>query len=384
MSPTRMNKLSPYIKALRALEDDNRLRGLNSRAGIDFSSNDYLALANASRMKKAVLVAIERGTPLGSGGSRLLRGNCEAHECLEAEAARFFGTETALFFSSGYVANFAVLTTLPQRGDLLVLDSLVHASIHEGARAGRAEFRIAGHNDPGAIESAIRDWRRHGGMGRIWIVAESLYSMDGDFAPLHELVVLADRYDAFLVVDEAHATGIYGAQGRGLTSPYDRRENLLVVHTCGKALGVAGALVTASGVLRDFMINRCRPFIFATAPSPLIAVAVREALLILEQEPEHQRRLESLVAFTHRKMEARGVRCRSSSQILPYIVGDNAPTMRLASAMQDRGFDIRGIRPPTVPDGAARLRISLTLNVDEDDVACMVDALAEETMGMAR
>jgi len=178
-----MDKFGPYVKALRSLEDDNRLRGLNSRAGIDFSSNDYLALASASRMKKAVLAAIERGTPLGSGGARLLRGNCEEHECLEAEAAQFFGAETALFFASGYVANFAVLTTLPQRGDLLVLDSLVHASIHEGARAARAEFRIAGHNDLGVIESAIRDWRADGGMGRVWIVAESLYSMDGDFAP---------------------------------------------------------------------------------------------------------------------------------------------------------------------------------------------------------
>jgi len=384
MSSSRMDKFEPYVEALRALQDENRLRGLNSRAGIDFSSNDYLALASASRMKKAILAAIERGTPLGSGGSRLLRGNCEEHECLEAEAAQFFGAETALFFASGYVANFAVLTTLPQRGDLLVLDSLVHASIHEGARAGRAEFRMPGHNDVGAIESAIRDWRADGGMGRVWIVAESLYSMDGDFAPLDDLVALADRLDAFLVVDEAHATGVYGEQGRGLTSHYGRRENLLVIHTCGKALGVAGALVTASGVLRDFMINRCRPFIFATAPSPLIAVAVSEALSILQREPERQQRLARLVAFTHRKMEARGVRCPSSSQILPYIVGDNAHTMRLASAMQDRGFDIRGIRPPTVPAGTARLRISVTLNVNEDDVVSMVDALAEETMGKAR
>lgn len=198
-----MDKFGPYPKALRALQDDNRLRGLNSRAGIDFSSNDYLALASASRMKKAIFAAIERGTPLGSGGSRLLRGNCEEHECFEAEAAQFFGAETALFFASGHVANFAVLTTLPQRGDLLVLDCLVHASIHEGARAGRAEFRIAGHNDLEAIESAIRDWRADGGIGRVWIVAERIYSMDGDFAPLDDLVALADRYDAFLVVHEA-------------------------------------------------------------------------------------------------------------------------------------------------------------------------------------
>lgn len=142
----------------------------------------------------------------------------------------------------------------------------MHASIHEGARAGRAEFRISAHNDPQSIESTIRDWRAKGATGRVWIVVESLYSMDGDFAPLKDMIALADRHNAFLMVDEAHATGVYDDQGRGLTAPYEGRENLLVVHTCGKALDAAGALVTASGVLRDFLVNRCRPFIFATAP----------------------------------------------------------------------------------------------------------------------
>ncbi len=330
------------------------------------------------------MAALQAGTPIGAGGSRLLRGNCEEHEVLEAAAARFFGAETALFFSGGYVANFAILTTLPQRGDLLVLDSLVHASIHEGARAGRADFRISAHNDLQSIENTILDWRAKGGVGRVWIVVESLYSMDGDFAPLEELVAIADRHDAFLMVDEAHATGVYGEQGRGLTAPHERRENLLVVHTCGKALGTAGALVTASGVLRDFMINRCRPFIYATAPSPLTAVAVREAILILQQEPERQQRLANLVAFTHREIGVRGLRNTSDSQIVPYIVGDNSRAMRLASRLQARGFDIRGIRPPTVPAGTARLRISLTLNVVEDDVRAMLDALMEETRGESR
>ena len=226
-------------------------------------------------MRKAVSAAVEAGTPIGAGGSRLLRGNCEEHESLEAEAARFFGAETAIFFGSGYVANFAVLTTLPQRGDLLVLDPLVHASIHEGARAGRAEFRQSAHNDPKSVEDTIRDWRSQGGTGRVWIVAESLYSMDGDFAPLEALIAIADRHDAFLMVDEAHATGVYGEQGRGLTAAYEGRENLVAIHTCGKALGAAGALVTTTRVLRDFIVNRCRPFIFSTAPSPLMAVAVR-------------------------------------------------------------------------------------------------------------
>src|ERR1700722_20622594 len=379
MNHLHTDKAASYVTALQALKDDDRLRSLKPRVGIDFASNDYLALASAPRMKKAVTAALEAGTPIGAGGSRLLRGNCEEHESLEADAAKFFGAETAMFFGNGYSANFSVLTTLPQRGDLLVLDSLVHASIHEGARAGRADIRESRHNEPQSVEDSIRDWRVQGGTGRVWIVAESLYSMDGDFAPLEQLVAIADRHDAFLMVDEAHATGVYGEQGRGLTAPYEGRENLVAVHTCGKALGAAGALVTTTRVLRDFMVNRCRPFIFSTAPSPLMAVAVREALLILQQEPERQQRLTNLMAFTHRQIGAHGGWHSQGSQIVPYIVGDNARAMALASEMQARGFDIRGIRPPTVPAGTARLRVSLTNNVGEDDVRAMLDALAEET-----
>ncbi len=201
-----------------------------------------------------------------------------------------------------------MLTTLPQRGDLLVLDALVHASIHEG-RAGR----------PGRIplqrpqRSAIGRGHhsrlaREGGTGRVWIVVESVYSMDGDIAPLDDLIAIADRHDAFLMVDEAHGTGVYGEQGAGSTAPHEGRDNLVIVHTCGKALGAAGALVTAPTVLRDFMVNRCRPFIFATAPSPLTAVAVREALLILQQEPERQQRLASAGRVHASRARARGWR----------------------------------------------------------------------------
>lgn len=181
------------------------------------------------------------------------------------------------------------------------------------------------------------------------------------------------------MVDEAHATGVLGQQGRGLTTPYEGSENLLVVHTCGKALGAAGALVTISKAMGDFMVNRCRPFIFATAPS--LAVAIREALLILQQEPERLRCLARLVAFTHREMLARGLPSPSGSHVVPFVVGDNVHAMQLASAMQARGFDIRGIRPPTVPAGTARLRRSLTLNVSQEDVRAMLDALVEQTKG---
>jgi 8-amino-7-oxononanoate synthase len=374
-----VNKASHYVAALNALKDDDRLRSLTPRAGIDFSSNDYLALAGCQRMRKAVAAAVEAGTPIGAGGSRLLRGNCAEHESLEAEAARFFGAEAAVFFASGYTANFAVLTTLPQRGDLLVLDALVHASIHEGARAGRAEFRLSAHNDANSVDEVIRTWRSQGGTGRIWIVAESLYSMDGDFAPLEALIAIAERHDAFLMVDEAHATGVFGPGGRGLTAAYEGRENLIAIHTCGKALGAAGALVTTTKLLRDFIVNRCRPFIFSTAPSPLMAVAVEAALSILRDEPERQQRLTNLLDFAHCEIGARPGWRLSGSQIMPFIVGDNARAMALAAALQARGFDIRGIRPPTVPPGTARLRISLTNNVDQRDVRAMLAALAEET-----
>ena len=374
-----MSLAATYLEDLIAIEKDDRLRSLKPRAGIDFSSNDYLGLAGNPRMRRAVSAAVEAGTPIGSGGSRLLRGNCAEHESLEAAAAAFFGAETAVFFPSGYIANFSVLTTLPQRGDLLVLDQLVHASIHEGARAGRAEFRFSAHNDANSVEEVIRGWRSEGGAGQVWIVAESLYSMDGDFAPLDALVAIADRHDAFLMIDEAHATGVFGKEGRGLTAAWEGRENLIAIHTCGKALGAAGALVTITKILRDFIVNRCRPFIFSTAPSPLMAVAVEAALSILREEPEHQQRLTNLIGFARREIGARQGWQLSGSQIMPFIVGDNARAMALAAAMQARGFDIRGIRPPTVPAGTARLRISLTNNVGESDVRAMLEALAEET-----
>ena len=364
---------------LRGLERKNRLRNLAPRAGFDFASNDYLGLANCERLKQAVSKAIANGTPVGAAGSRLLRGNAAEHESLEAQAAAFFGSERALYFGGGYIANFAVLTTLPQKGDLLILDALAHASMFEGAEAGRAAFVIAAHNDVGAFEQAIMNWRKSGGTGQIWIAVESLYSMDGDFAPLADLVAMADRHDAFLYVDEAHATGIHGPDGKGLSAAFEGRENILALHTCGKALGASGALVTLSKTLSDYLINRARPFIYATAPSPLLAVAVSEALNIVRGEPERRQRLKSLIAFAGRELTARSNDLSpSGSQIMPVIIGDNGRTMNIANNLQARGFDVRGIRPPTVPEGTARLRISLTLNVDEATISAMLDAVADE------
>lgn len=372
-----------YKTSLEDLSLKGRLRGLKSRTGIDFSSNDYLALAGSDRLRGAVTEAIARGTPVGAGGSRLLRGNAPEHEVLEAHAAAFFGCERALFFGSGYAANYAVLATLPQNEDLIVLDALAHASANEGARAGRAQVLKVSHDDPQAIEDAILAWRARGSLGRPWIAVESLYSMDGDRAPLADLMAVADRQDAMLFIDEAHATGVYGPDGRGLAAALEGRENVLVLHTCSKALGGAGALVNGAKVLCDFLINRCRPFIYATAPSPLMAVAALEALRVLQEEPERREKLAQLVALATEAVRSWGATLSSNSQILPIIVGDDRRTIMLSAALQARGFDVRGVRPPTVPEGTARLRVSITLNVEPGHIVGLFDALAQEWQELA-
>jgi len=204
---------------------------------------------------------------------------------------------------------------------------------------------------------------------------ESLYSMDGDRAPLDALAAVAERHDAMLLIDEAHATGVFGEGGRGLAAALDGRGNVITLHTCGKAMGCEGALVCGPAVVRDFLVNRGRGFIFSTAPSPLMASAVRESLSILADEPERRAALWTLVGTAERALERCGV-APTGSQILPLVLGDDARTMRIAAAVQAAGFDVRGIRPPTVPQGSSRLRISLTLNLTAADVDALADAIA--------
>jgi 8-amino-7-oxononanoate synthase len=369
-----MSVFDPHRNDLAALDAIARRRVLIERQGKDFSSNDYLALGRSRRIAAAVSDAIARGVPIGSGGSRLLRGNDPEHEMLEVEAATFFGAETALYFSTGYAANAALFATLPQRGDLVVHDALIHASAHEGMRLGRGDSVAAAHNDVTAFEDAILAWRRGGGRGRPWIAVESLYSMDGDRAPLDELVAVAQRHDGVLLIDEAHATGVFGDDGRGLAGAFKGRPDVVTLRTCGKAMGCEGALVCGPAVVRDFLINRARAFIFSTAPSPLMASAARESLRILADEPDRRTALHALVTHAEHALAPHGV-TPTGSQILPLVIGDDAATMRIAAAVQAAGFDIRGIRPPTVPQGTSRLRISLTLNVTEHDITALADVL---------
>lgn len=359
---------------LDALRSIGRWRSLTPRAGLDFASNDYLGLAGSVALRRAVAEAAARGVPVGSGGSRLLRGNHEEHEALEAEAAAVFGAQAALYFSSGYAANAALLATLPQRGDLVVHDALVHASAREGMRLGRAATASAGHNDAGAVEDAIVDWRNAGGVGRVWIAVESLYSMDGDRAPLADIVSIADRHDAIVLIDEAHATGVFGPGGRGLAAGLEGRENVVTLRTCGKALGCEGALVCGDRTVVDFLVNRGRGFIFSTAPSPLMAAACRAALNLMQDNAPRSRLHALARAAGDLLADCPGV-VATGSQIIPIIVGQDERVMRVAAALQDQGFDIRGIRPPTVPSGTARLRLSLTLNVDLEDVRALAASI---------
>ncbi|MEY2944180.1 MAG: 8-amino-7-oxononanoate synthase, partial [Pseudomonadota bacterium] len=262
---------APHVADLAALNGRDRLRALAPRNGIDFASNDYLGLASSGMLADAARAALDRGVPIGSGGSRLLRGNHPEHEALEHEAAAFFGSEAALFFPTGFAANSALLATMPQQDDLILADNLIHASIHEGLRLTRATHQFFAHNDLDAAKNALKIWRDAGHKGQIWIAVESLYSMDGDRTPLAELAQIAAEYQAILLVDEAHATGVFGPGGRGLVAELPSRDTIITLHTCGKTLGAEGALLCGPKVMRDFLVNRARGLIFSTAPSPLMA-----------------------------------------------------------------------------------------------------------------
>ena len=365
-----------YDRDIARLDEAGRRRALTLPAGLDFSSNDYLALAGSPELRAAAVAALGRGVATGSGGSRLLRGNTAEHEALEEAAARFFGSGSALYLGSGFTANSLLFSTLPQEGDLILHDALVHASAHEGMRLSRASHQAFRHNDPGAAAQAIARWRDEGHRGTVWIAFETLYSMDGDVAPVADFAALAERESAMLIIDEAHSVGVCGPGGRGLAAGLHGRENVVVLATCGKALGCEGALLLATNAVREFLVNRGRSFIFSTAPSPLMAEIARASLGLVEAADDQRARLEGLVNTAARVLAPLGIPA-SGSHIQPVIIGEDARTMEVASQLRKRGFDIRGIRPPSVPPGTARLRVSITLNTDEGAIAALRDALEE-------
>ncbi|MCC7304966.1 MAG: aminotransferase class I/II-fold pyridoxal phosphate-dependent enzyme [Alphaproteobacteria bacterium] len=363
-----------FEKKLEELKNKNRLRTLSLPGGIDLTSNDYLGFRNHPVLRQAAIEALEGDMDLGAGGSRLLRGNTQAHRDLEEFAAPYFGCEKALYFSSGFAANQAIFATLPERHDVIIFDEFVHASMREAIQNSHAKSIKIPHNDLNAFEDALKRARDDAEM--IWIAVESVYSMDGDLAPLEELYALARKYDAVLVVDEAHGTGVFGESGKGLSEGFSY-ENLITLHTCGKALGVAGGLVCGPAAIIDTLINRARGFIYSTAPMPLQAYLVHKALELAQAEPGRRQRLFELRDHANQLLGT-----ESPSQIIPVIIGTDAQALSVAAALQKAGFDVRAIRPPTVPEGTARLRVSLNCNLTEkildDFAAVLVPLLRKE------
>jgi 8-amino-7-oxononanoate synthase len=382
-SPSKGNRFAHLEADLDHLTGLGRRRTLERGAGLDFASNDYLGFVASPELRAAASGAVLRGVPVGAGGSRLLRGNHAEHEALEKAAAAYFGVESALYFGSGFAANLTLFATAPQRGDLVVYDEWIHASVHDGLRRCRAEVASARHNCARSIDEAIVRWRASGGTGRVWMVVESLYSMDGDGPDLAELDALARRWEAVLVIDEAHATGVLGPQGRGRAALLEGRENVVTVHTCGKALGTAGALVCGPRILKEFLVNRGRAFIFSTAPSPLVAAVTRSAITLCGQSDGRRERLQGLVRCAERAAERYCGLKASGSHIVPVILGEDRVAVEMAAQLRAQGFDVRAIRPPTVPVGSARLRVALTLNVDKAAVEGLFEALGRE-MGRCR
>jgi 8-amino-7-oxononanoate synthase len=382
------------LQALRACSLDRHLREISSAQGpeievgghrlINFSSNDYLGLANDPRLRNAAIAAIgEFG--VGAGASRLISGTQPPHLRLEGVLARWKGTEAALCFNSGYAAALGTIPALVSKGDVVLLDKLCHASLIDGAKLSGAIVRVFPHNHLGKLESHL-EWARRGHLGkRILMVTESVFSMDGDRAPLRQIVELKKRFGALLMLDEAHAVGVIGANGRGLAAAENLNEDVDVqMGTLSKALGASGGYICGSRNLIEWLINRARSFIYSTAPAPGVAAAALAAVNFLFSTEGEERRLllwkrinllRELLPMN--AMNTKG--SNASSAIFPWIVGNEQATLDLASALQNEGFLVPAIRYPTVAKGAARLRITVTASHSQDQIQALCEAIKRMT-----
>ena len=378
------------LRALRAASLDRRLREISSSQGVEieiagrrfvnFSSNDYLGLANDSRLRKAAIAAINE-FGVGAGASRLISGTQSPHVCLERALAKWKGTEAALCFSSGYAAAIGTIPALVTKTDVVLLDKLCHASLIDGAKLSGASLRVFPHNNLRKLENLL-EWaaRTHSG-NRVLIVTESVFSMDGDRVPLRDLVGLKKRFGALLMLDEAHAVGVIGTNGRGLAAEENVSNDVdIQMGTLSKALGTSGGYICGSRNLIEWLINRARSFIYSTAPPAPIAATARAAVNFLESSEGEKRRLllwdrirsmrELLPA--NRMNEKRSA---PRSAIFPWIVGDEQAALDLAAALKNEGFIVPAIRYPSVAKGSARLRITVTALHQEDQIHSLCEAI---------
>ncbi len=352
-----------------------QLRTLECHSGVNLSSNDYLGLATDPRLKAAFLAALQPNCQMGSTGSRLLSGNSRDWEQVEEEFAEFAGTSHAIYFSSGYAANIGLLSSLLGPADWVFSDSLNHASIIDGIRLSGARKVIYRHRDLNELEDALA--LRDNEPGCKLIVTESVFSMDGDRAPLGELLLLGGKYGAELIVDEAHATGVHGPQGRGLAAEAGIVDNVLaLVHTCGKALASMGAFVCSGSTVKQFLINRARTFIFSTAMPPYFAYQISAALRIAASADLERCSLTEVAESLRALLREAGFNTgTSSSQIIPVMLGDNEVALYFAAELRRNGFAVRAIRPPTVSPGTSRLRLSLTTKITREQVNELVGVM---------
>lgn len=360
---------------LENLREQSQLRSLEILSGINLCSNDYLGLAADPRLKQAVIEAVASARRMGATGSRLLSGNSCEWEELETEFAQFAGAESALYFGSGYAANMGLLSSILQPGDIVFSDALNHASLIDGMRLSGAEKVIYPHGDMQFLEDALREKSRS--PGAKVIVTESIFSMEGDVARIADLLRLAKTYGAELIVDEAHALGVRGPEGRGVAAELKlEREIFAVVYPCGKALASAGAFVCCGAALKEFLVNRARTFLFSTALPPYFARQIHAALAIARKEDSRRTHLNEISIALRAELSAVGLNCgASSTQIVSVILGSNEAALRVATQLQAAGFAVRAIRPPTVPAGTARIRISLTSRITLADVHRLVSAI---------
>lgn len=372
---------------LRAIEEQGRLRTLRSLSSpqgpvitldhkevINFSSNDYLSLAADPRVIRAAMAAAER-FGAGAGSSRLIAGNLALFGRLEEKLAELKGTESSLLFTTGYHANLGLIASLVGPGDAVFSDRLNHASIIDGCRLSRAQIVIYEHADPADLDRKLGE---AGDAQKKLVVTESLFSMEGDLAPLPELIRVARKRGAMIVIDDAHATGVLGQSGGGGLEHFGIRADRVtaVMGTLGKALGSSGAFVAGRRVLIDYLINQARAFIFTTAPAPAVAGAALEAIRIMKEEPERKERVLKHADRVRATLVAKGHRLENViGPILPVIIGESKATMQICDRLLERGLFVQGIRPPTVPEGSARLRISLCAGHTEEQLEKLIGAL---------
>jgi 8-amino-7-oxononanoate synthase len=349
---------------------------IDGRELVNFGSNDYLGLAGDPRLAAAAAAAMEE-EGWGGGASPLVCGHGKSHQRLELELAQFEGTEAALMFPSGFAANAGTIAALVGPGDVVFTDRKNHASLLDGCRLSRADVRVYPHNDWKRLDELLT---KAGRSRRRLIVTDSLFSMDGDMAPLGELAELADRHGAMLMVDEAHATGVFGSKGRGLAEQLGVETAVHVrVGTLSKALGSVGGFVAGSRSLIEWLVNRARPYVFSTAPPAAAAAAAIAALEIVSSEPRPRQALLARADELRGSLVEQGWNVgRSQSQIVPILVGEPDRAIRLASALRDRGLFVPAIRPPTVPEGEACLRVSLSYAHTQEMIGRLQDGLARE------